>query len=290
MAISLKHTFHSEKDDGADDSVVRPTDWNAEHKFESTTDGIVLGRPTGAGPGPIQEMSMSAMWPTGAIIPFAGETAPSGWHLCRGQTLSRETYKALHTVIGERYGVGDGFSTFTLPDMRGRVVAGVDPEGVRMNSDGLGANPTIVGAVGGYQVITYKTLLSGLEVAGGSNINGAPWHQNFGGVWGYPFGAIRVGGTTDGPFGGSMGAPGSGTNTSVDTHKHNFLGTGFLGYGQSETNEGYNSPFIDPGNGSRGRFHGVTITHYPSGNQQERWTESNSNVQPTIMMNYIIKD
>src|SRR5204862_6675882 len=45
-------------------------------------------------------------WPT--------ETPPTGWVLCRGQQLSRLTYKGLVDIIGTAYGVGDGSTTFNV--------------------------------------------------------------------------------------------------------------------------------------------------------------------------------
>jgi len=51
-----------------------------------------------------------AAWPTGA--------APAGYLLCDGSAVSRTTYAALYAVIGTTYGVGDGSTTFNLPDMK----------------------------------------------------------------------------------------------------------------------------------------------------------------------------
>ena len=67
--------------------------------------------------------------PAGGLIPYAGATAPAGWLLCFGQAISRTTYSTLFTAIGTIYGVGDGSTTFTLPDMRGQVTAGLDNMG-----------------------------------------------------------------------------------------------------------------------------------------------------------------
>lgn len=72
--------------------------------------------------------------PAGVISAFAGSSAPSGWFLCYGQAVSRTTYATLFSAIGTTYGSGDGSTTFNLPDLRGRVVAGVDDMG------GTGAN------------------------------------------------------------------------------------------------------------------------------------------------------
>jgi microcystin-dependent protein len=55
---------------------------------------------------------------------FAGSTAPEGFLVCDGSAVSRSTYSALFDTIGTTYGVGDGSSTFNLPDMAGRVAVG----------------------------------------------------------------------------------------------------------------------------------------------------------------------
>lgn len=62
--------------------------------------------------------------PPGAVIPYAGSSAPDGWLLCDGRTVSRTTYAALFAVIGATYGTGDGNTTFALPNLQGRVAAG----------------------------------------------------------------------------------------------------------------------------------------------------------------------
>lgn len=70
--------------------------------------------------------------PKGTISPYAGSSAPTGnWLLCAGQTLNAVTnpeYAALFSVIGTTYG-GTANTNFRLPDLRGRVVAGVDNMG-----------------------------------------------------------------------------------------------------------------------------------------------------------------
>jgi hypothetical protein len=74
-------------------------------------------------------VSGGSLVPTGVLNPYAGATAPAGWLLCFGQAISRTVYSTLFTAIGTTYGVGDGSTTFLLPDMRGRAVAGQDDMG-----------------------------------------------------------------------------------------------------------------------------------------------------------------
>lgn len=68
----------------------------------------------------------SAFVPTGGMIPYGGAAAPTGWLLCNGSAVSRTTYADLFTAISTTYGVGDGSTTFNLPDLRGRVPVGLD--------------------------------------------------------------------------------------------------------------------------------------------------------------------
>lgn len=65
------------------------------------------------------------MIPKGTMWNYAGDTAPTGWLFCDGSAISRTTYADLFAVIGTTYGVGDGSTTFNLPDSRGRALIGV---------------------------------------------------------------------------------------------------------------------------------------------------------------------
>lgn len=60
----------------------------------------------------------------GTIVAYGGAAAPTGWLLCDGSAVSRTTYAALFTAIGTTFGVGDGSTTFNLPDLRDRFPLG----------------------------------------------------------------------------------------------------------------------------------------------------------------------
>ncbi|MBP2657164.1 MAG: Tail Collar domain protein [Firmicutes bacterium] len=62
--------------------------------------------------------------PTGVILPYGGSSAPDGYLLCDGSTLSRTTYANLYDVVGTTYGTGDGSTTFALPDLQDKFVLG----------------------------------------------------------------------------------------------------------------------------------------------------------------------
>lgn len=100
--------------------------------------------------------------PIGASIDFWGATAPnSSFVLAYGQAISRTTYSALFSMFSTTYGAGDGSTTFNVPDLRGRVVAGRDDMGgsaaSRLTSVGLGVAGTTLGNAGSsesYQLVT----------------------------------------------------------------------------------------------------------------------------------------
>ncbi|MCJ1709221.1 phage tail protein [Microbacterium sp. VKM Ac-2923] len=69
----------------------------------------------------------SGMAPIGSVMPFAGTTPPSGWLVCDGRTVLQKDYPALYATIGEPWKKGATEGTFAIPNMRGRVVIGVDP-------------------------------------------------------------------------------------------------------------------------------------------------------------------
>lgn len=64
--------------------------------------------------------------PVGSIIYVTKNLIPSGFIKCNGSALSRTTYQKLYDYIGITYGAGDGSSTFTLPDLRGVFIRGLD--------------------------------------------------------------------------------------------------------------------------------------------------------------------
>lgn len=57
--------------------------------------------------------------PSGQIGLFAMDYAPAGWLKANGAAVSRTLYANLFAAIGTRFGAGDGYSTFNLPDLRG---------------------------------------------------------------------------------------------------------------------------------------------------------------------------
>lgn len=94
--------------------------------------------------------------PPGVISAWSTTTAPTGYVLCDGAAYSRTiTYATLFAVIGTTYGVGDGSTTFNVPDLRGRAIIMVDGAANRITSASTnGANADTLGGVGGAETHT----------------------------------------------------------------------------------------------------------------------------------------
>jgi microcystin-dependent protein len=167
------------------------------------------------------QINAFATFPPGVTLPYAGSSAPSGWVLCDGQALNRVTYAALFAIISTTFGAGNGSTTFNVPDLRGRVVAGKDDMG------GVAAN--------------------------------------------------RLTGTSGGVDGDTLGASG-GAETHVVTTAEMPAHTHSLTYGRKDVNGGGGT---DPSYLERT---GYTKTTASAGSGA-----AHNNVQPTLIMNYIIK-
>ena len=176
----------------------------------------------------------SPTMPAGVIVPYAGTSAPTGWVLCYGQSVtqgsSSSTYYALHAAIGTTYGSGSGGAgDFSIPDLRGRVVAGQDDMGGssanRLTDQTGGLNGDTLGDTGGSE--THTLLIT--QMAEHSHLP--------------PTTALQNGVDVDG-----LSGAGSGTNSSRDA-----------------------GPMVNED--------GSSVTGGGAHN----------NVQPTIILNYIIK-
>lgn len=122
------------------------------HKITGMADGTAATDAATVG-----QISSGAGVPVGAVMDFAGSTAPAGWLVCGGQSLSRSEYAELFAVIGTAFGSLSG-STFSLPDLRGRVSAGRDFDAGgtagRLTSATMTPNGTTLGGTGGAQTVT----------------------------------------------------------------------------------------------------------------------------------------
>lgn len=171
-----------------------------------------------------------ATMPTGTILGTLLPAAPAGALLMQGQAVSRTTYAALwqwaqsNTLVAAGlFTVGDGSTTFGLPDFRGRVVRGV-------------AAAEAVGLLSGADT---KTIATGNLPAHGhtftTSSDGQHQHDFLtaqGGAHGGHFPGDQVlvaGGATFGVSPWNSGGVGSGTHnhsgTTAFNSNHNHTGT-----------------------------------------------------------------
>lgn len=188
--------------------------------------------------------------PAGVLAPYAGASAPDGWLLCYGQAVSRTTYADLFTAISTTYGAGDSSTTFNLPDLRGRVVAGQDDMGGssanRLTGQTGGLDGDTLGATGGTETHTLS-------------LTEAPAHDHGG-----------VTGTTK----PDLVLTGVGGGANVPTTPNTSLNGGSTVVQLNGQSAGASDIGVST--------HTHTITSAGGGG-------AHNNVQPTIVLNYIIK-
>jgi microcystin-dependent protein len=183
-----------------------------------------------------------AALPSGMLTMTAASTAPSGWMLCNGSAISRTTYADLFTAIGTTYGVGDGSTTFNIPDLRGRVAVGADSSQTEFDA---------LAETGGTKTVTLTT--SQIPVHNHSiNHDHAAFNATSGGISAnHTHGLNALAGNDQGSgFGHARAAGGQGfglnysTGTVSSDHSHtttidvpNFAGTsGDAGSGSAHNN------------------------------------------------------
>ena len=244
MVFWIKHKFQSAKADGTDVTLVKPSNWNDDHDMYMD-EGTIIGRPPGSGGGPPMEIPIGSLMPSGMMMLWGGLTPPLDWFICNGQALSTTERAALFAILGYAYG-GSG-ATFNVPDLRGRVPAGVDGTGRLTGSTVV--NSHLLGGAGGQET-----------EQGYADVNVSVSGRSYGATTG-ALGAHTWGSTNR--FDGSHGTVGSGPATVSHEHTADLWGdtTGALSVWADGTYSG-------AGGG---------------------WTRPQTNVQPTLMVNFIIK-
>lgn len=95
---------------------------------DTTTNLLKIRNAANSGWNVMGDLSLpnSGLIQPGAVIYVAHLNALNGYLKCNGGAVSRTTYANLFAAIGTTYGVGDGSTTFNLPELRGEFIRGLD--------------------------------------------------------------------------------------------------------------------------------------------------------------------
>jgi microcystin-dependent protein len=229
-------------------------------------------------------MGQDTALPPGIVLPYAGSAAPNGWLLCYGQAVSRITYATLFAAVGTTYGVGDGSTTFNLPDARGRVIAGRDNMG-GTDASRLGvtlsgtttASSAVVTGLSSTTALSIGMLAIGANIPAGATIASIDSATQVT----LSTGTGVLAGTASIRFcildSQTLGASGgiavqTLTAPQIPSHTHTITGTSASAVGAGA------------GNGIFNNSANLPITTNATGGGQ-----AHPNVQPTLMLNKIIK-
>ncbi len=158
--------------------------------------------------------------PTGAGFVWYTNTCPAGYLFCDGAAVSRDTYASLFTLWGTTWGMGNGTTTFNVPDLRQRIPIG-------KAASGTGA--TLAGTFGSIDHTHTGGSHTHAITSGGAHTHTTPNHVH--GISGVA--NVNLGTTNTLP-GSSTQNDGSGTTSSDGAHDHG----GATGSGSGTTGSG----------------------------------------------------
>ena len=229
----------------------------------------------------------NALCPTGSVVAFAGGTVPTGWLLCDGQEVQQSLYPNLYAAIGGQYATSGGqlppsVGYFRVPLLTGRVAVGRNASD--LDFDTLGDTGGAKNSVGLHRHDdgTLNAVISNAT------------HQH---------GSGTLGTTTNGDHGHNISSVGDHThieNQAVGDTYATYASNGFNNYTQTGSVAGYTDPAGGHGHSTTsGGPHGHTIggstaqdnaahNHDVAGQTADQGT-ANGNLQPFIVLNYIIK-
>ena len=194
---------------------------------------------------------------TGDYVPTGRNAARLGTILGMGQAISRIDYPGLFAAFGTTYGQGNGSTTFNLPDLRGRTVAGTDLGAGRLSAQIAGT----LGSFGGVEQVQYSITGSAnsQSITGNAYVSGTAYTNGLG--------TYSTGTTDQDP--GLVFVSGNTIQAAVHPHQHTFAAWGSVQGNASLDASGY-------------------ITGWTSGGGITGATDMRTNLPPTIVANYAI--
>lgn len=153
----------------------------------------------------VSQLTVAQVVPLGCVLDYWGATPPDGYLFAAGQAVSRITYADLFALIGTVAGVGDGSTTFNLPDYRAAVAAGKADMGGTLKTLLSDFAAATLGAIFGTQNHTLTTA----QMPGHSHALTDPGHS-------HDYAAIQFG-TPNFLDTGSGARSGTGTTQAAST-------------------------------------------------------------------------
>ena len=202
--------------------------------------------------------------PVGVVVPYAGATAPTGWLLCQGQLVSKDTYPLLWALLGDTYGTSTA-TQFYLPDLQSVFVAGKGTVGWSNALGETGGDKDAVVVTHNHTMPQHKHTMPQHSHNAGTLATAQSGAHNHGlNEWAYM--AAAISGSTLDLFDG-----GTGYNFTTDTfvthdgHTHNITGA---------------TASVDPGD---------TNNADPGDTNNAGESATNKNLPPYITLNYMIR-
>lgn len=203
--------------------------------------------------------------PVGTLQPYLGLTPPKGYLACVGQLVSKITYKELYEICGDTFGTSTE-THFYLPDLRGKTLAGYDENDAAMNT---------IGKLLGQKIHTHTSSAHTHTVAG--HVHSTGNHTlTADEIPHIEFTAPHVAGTESART-ISTGGVWSEGNTYTEGMANDALG---------KTIKRYRYAFGGDGAHNHGNTGSTSLT---TDSTTPGVTGSNTNYQPTITVNWIVK-
>ena len=195
--------------------------------------------------------------PVGTLQPYLGLVPPKGYLVCQGQLVSKITYSKLYEICGDTFGTSTE-THFYLPDLRGKTLAGYDENDTTMNT---------IGKLLGQKTHTH-TSAAHTHTTGNHTLTVAemPSHRHSIDTYIGMVTSTDAFGLNDSSFDGLVGSDvmADGINSTIAP--------------SSKT-----STIIGTTGGNGAHSHGNTGSTTPND------TGANTNYQPTITVNWIVK-
>lgn len=229
--------------------------------------------------------------PAGVINMWPTNTAPTGWLLCTGSAVNRTTYAGLFAVIGTTFGVGDGTTTFNLPNYVNRMPFGANVTTTASVTGSIATTVLTVTAVGSGTLVVGQ-VLTGTGITADTRITALGTGTGGVGTYTVNISQTVASTTVSGNPWISNGSTGGATDAVVPTHSHTLTDPGHIHVeqyngGASGAGGGISSSGVSVGNTPSSASTASAVTGISI--SAAGVSATNANLPPYIGINFIIK-